>query len=180
MDRKKQSFLLENREEIGCKFGQADQAVEGRCSDSSVEPLSDLLFCLSWSTRDEIILSLSQHSQILLGKTLRGAERANVKKKTLDLSAVLFDLPLQVSKGDSNEVTLQLDAATRGRIVSSLSLNHSLALLHADKATSEMKAAMLNQNRKLIDDLWNLPAQVIEGSGQADNDGLANLQSLFD
>lgn len=147
------------------QFGQVDQGVEGRCA---VGPLSELVFRLSWSTRDKIIMSLSQHSQMLLGKTLKGPERSNVKKNTLELTAVLFDLPLQTLKRASCEVILELDAATRGRIINGLSLNHSLALLHADTVTSEMKTIMLKQNRELIDDLWNLPVQAADA--QADDD----------
>lgn len=190
MDSKK-SFLFENWEDIGSlsrssSLSLASQPTnEKNCLNRQLdapkrEPAqpTDIVFRLNWSLRDELIANLSQHSHILLGKTMQTSDREKMRAKNFELLTVVLELPLQAVDcdplADAKEVVLDLDEHIRARIVSNLSLNHNLSLLHLELLGDEKRATMLRQNRELTGDLWNLPVRVIEHANRSNDDKIVD------
>ena len=141
--------------------------------------LEDLEFELAWKCRDEIILSLNRHTELLSGLIIKADARENLRKANNDLVATLMNLSVKVdgrsrsleSLGRSpddgpNEVLLDLSSEVRSRIVDTLMINNSLAL-DGDSVSSECKAKLINRNHDLICELLKLRSRTVAISGDS-------------
>lgn len=145
--------------------------------------LEDLEFELGWKTRDKIMYILSQHTTLLSGLIIQADDQEKMRKANADLIVELLNLPLKIddrsksieSLGSSpddgpNEVVVDLSSEARLRIVDTLMINHKLALLGADYASSECKSKLIDRNNKLVCELVQLRSRIVsKGIAQTEN-----------
>ena len=141
--------------------------------------IKHLEFELPWSTRDEIIASLSQHTKLLSGLIIKEAAREKMRKANGDLMVALMNLPLKVdgrlrfqprepgADEGPNEVALDLRWDVRSRIQEALTTNHNLALLEADSVSSECKAKLIATNNDLSTELLKLRSRTVAITGDS-------------
>lgn len=158
---------------------------QANCAASSAD--LDIVYELTWSTRDYLIYSLNRYSQLLFGQALTADARNEIIELNLELLSILLGLPLQLQTpplnqqpsnlqslnsksemptqpefaAESNEIVLDLHWRTRSRLIDSLATNHSLAVLHGQSVASEAKLKLVEQNNELVNILLKLPARMV-------------------
>lgn len=107
---------------------------------SSSDKIDNIIFQLNWSIRDELIININQHNQLLIGKMISKDNREMILKNNIGLYRVLVNLKLKTNeeikndtsdKVGSNEIVLDLDWNTRLKvIILIIDLNELLKLLN--------------------------------------------------
>lgn len=121
-----------------------------------------LVFKLSWPTRDEIIVLLNRYTRLFCGEKANGElAKDKLMNDNANLYQVLLNLPLKSDVDhqtgcQSSRVTLDVDSGIRSQMVNTLLSNHSL-VLHTKSASQEEHMNVVEQNSDLICKLVKLP-----------------------
>lgn len=150
------------------------QSLATTSTGSTDEVMRQLELELVWERRDEIIASLSRHTQLLSGQVVNADARKKLQKENVDLVAKLMELPLKSanaapsSSRQSNERTngpnlmvLDLTCEARSRIVYTLMTNHQIALQSPNSVSSELKLKLIEQNNELACELLKLRSRAV-------------------
>ena len=139
---------------------------------------------LIYSARDQLLTNLIQLSAILqCNKSLPPDETQRTREKIKESVLLLMELSFEVtlSADDSSwfdQLTFELPRAKRSRIVTHL-IDIKDAALSDGLITGETKRSLLTENRRLIDELLDLPCKVqgnmIGGAGSVEEKHIGDL-----